>query len=101
MSELPAPTGFVHGYDLTHLLLQAAKEVADHPQWAAGTIQEQRSLLREALENIQQPVNGILGQYLRPFEPFGPQSPDAHEALGINDLCLARFLADGRLADAQ
>ncbi|MQY44422.1 ABC transporter substrate-binding protein [Epibacterium sp. SM1969] len=101
LSELAAPTGFVHGYDLTRVLIAAADQVAETEVWQTGSIQERRAVLRAALENLQAPVEGILDRYNPPFQPFTPGVLDAHEALGLEDLCVARFRTDGSLEDAH
>lgn len=100
LSEVSAPTGFVHGYDLTRVLISAANQIAEQDAWRSGSIQQKRALLRDALENLNVPVAGILDQYAPPFRPFNPQALDAHEALGQEDLCVARFRSDGLLEDA-
>lgn len=99
--ELPAITGFVHGYDLTRLLIAAAKQAATNSDWQSGDITTKRALLRSALLDLNDPVQGILATYSAPFEPFGPNAPDGHEALGIGDLCMARFDESGLLEDAS
>ena len=100
LAQMPAPTGFVHGYDLARIVIAAADQIAETPEWQNGDIADRRRVLREALVNLETPVAGILNRYERPFRPYGPQATDAHEALGLNDLCLARFREDGLLEDA-
>lgn len=99
LSDVGAVTGFVHGYDLTRVLIAAADQAAQTTAWN-GTITDRRTAVKDALENLQAPVDGILKRYDRPFRNYGPNDKDAHEALGLDDLCLARFGADGRLEDA-
>ncbi len=101
LAELPAPTGFVHGYDLTRVLIQAAAEAAETDAWMTGTISQKRRALRDALEHVERPVHGILDEYHPPFRPFTPDALDAHEALGLKDLCIAQFRKNGLLEDAR
>lgn len=101
VADLPASTGFVHGYDLTRVLMAAIAQAAESETWALASIQEKRAAVRHALEHLEQPVSGILNHYDPPFSPFGEHTPDAHEALGFEDLCIAKFRADGRLEDAR
>jgi len=98
LSEIAAPVGFVHGYDLTRLLIAAADQAAATEAWA-GDIRAKRLVIRTALENLDTPVKGILKTYEAPYAPYTPARPDAHEALGLTDLCLARFDATGQLED--
>lgn len=100
LSDISAPTGFVHGYDLTRLLIAAAEQAAATPAWS-GDIAARRAAVKKALEALQTPVQGILKTYDAPFGPYSPEAPDAHEALGEADLCMARFGKDGQLEDAE
>jgi len=86
ISNILAPSGFVHGYDLTKLLIAAADQVE-----FTGNVENDRLLLRNSLENIRRPVKGLIKTYKRPFEQFSPEVPDAHEALGADDLILGRY----------
>lgn len=100
LAELSAPTGFVHGYDLAKLMIAAADQAAASPEWENSSIQDRRAMLRLALLDLGTPVEGILNTYERPFSPYSIARPDAHEALGLNDLCLARFAENGQIEDA-
>ena len=100
IAELPASTGFVHGYDLTRLLIAAVDQAAATPAWNEG-IGARRDAVRIALEELETPVAGILDTYERPFEPYRADRPYAHEALRLDHLCMARIRADGRLEDAN
>ncbi|OIQ31279.1 MAG: hypothetical protein BM562_08215 [Alphaproteobacteria bacterium MedPE-SWcel] len=100
LSDVSAPTGFVHGYDLTRILISAAEQAARGSDWQ-GDIDAKRRALKAALENLHQPVPGVLKNYKTPFSPYDVTAPDSHEALGQTDLCLARFGADGRLEDPR
>ncbi len=99
LSNVPAPTGFVHGYDLTRVLIAAANQAATRNEWGGG-IKERRLALHQALENLSTPVPGILNTYDPPFRPHGTGDGAAHEALTGEDLCMASFNKDGHLEDA-
>lgn len=99
VATLKAPTGFVHGYDLTRILIAAIRQVKASGSWT-DDIKVNRALLKHALENLHAPVEGILDTYDPPFFPYSADSTDGHEALGLNDLCLARFREDGLLEHA-
>lgn len=96
LATLRAPSGFVHGYDLTRILIAAADQASKTPAWD-GDIAARRAAVREALEGLRTPVEGILATYDPPFRPYVPEDPDAHEALGADDFCMARFREDGLL----
>jgi len=84
--DIQAPTGFIHGYDLTLLMLEALDQV--DPDLST---MEKRDALRLALENINGPVQGLVKSYSRPFSVFSEGNLDAHEALGIDDLKMATY----------
>lgn len=82
-SDLKAPLGFIHAYDLTKILLEAIKNIDKDM-----TITEQRNSLRDELENITQPVKGLIKIYNRPFTNRGINS---HEALRIDNFTMGYF----------
>ncbi|MBT3601495.1 MAG: ABC transporter substrate-binding protein [Candidatus Latescibacteria bacterium] len=88
--DMRAVSGFVHAYDLTRILLAAVDQIG-----LRGDIVQDRDRLRAALENLSQPVEGLIKTYHRPFRPFSKRDPDAHEALGIKDYLMARYNQDG------
>jgi len=82
-ARLPTPSAFsfaVHGYDAAMLVAQAIRQ-------SGGT---EGPRLREALESLAQPHEGVLKTYTRPF------SRTEREAIGAADLRWARW-RDGRL----
>ncbi len=89
--DIQAPTGFIHAYDLTRLLIAAVEDVG-----LTGNMISDRSNVRTALENITKPVQGLLKTYQKPFSVFSANDMDAHEALDATDLTMARF---GRLGE--
>ena len=88
--DIKAPTGFVHAYDLMLLLSEAAQSIS----WS-GDLQQDRLALKMALESISEPVQGLVKLYKEPFKPYQVSSPNAHEALGIDDLAMGRFDENG------
>ena len=88
--DLPAPPGFIHAYDLGKIFLAALNQIS-----LTGDMVKDRELLREALEHLKKPVQGLLKIYSPPFSPWSTFNEDAHEALGLEDLCMANFDVDG------
>nr|WP_255635572.1 ABC transporter substrate-binding protein [Azospirillum sp. 412522] len=78
--DIVSPVGFLHAYDLTRILALAIDR--------AGTTD--RAAVRDALEQIG-PYRGVIRDFDRPF------APGRHEALGPDDLLMARFRTDGVL----
>lgn len=96
LSEIPSSAGFVHGYDMARILISATRQASQTGAWQNGPA-ARRQALKQALEQLETPVEGILRTYIAPFAQWSPDNPDAHEALGVNDLCLAAFQRDGTL----
>ncbi|BAI75992.1 extracellular ligand-binding receptor (plasmid) [Azospirillum sp. B510] len=82
--DIVSPVGFLHAYDLTRILALAIDR--------AGTTD--RAAVRDALEQVG-PYRGVTRDFDRPF------TPDRHEALGPDDLLMARFRADGVLVPVE
>jgi len=78
--DIVSPVGFLHAYDLTRILALAIDR--------AGTTD--RAAIRDALEQVG-PYRGVIRDFDRPF------APGRHEALGPEDLLMARFRSDGVL----
>lgn len=89
---LKAPVGFIHAYDLTRVLIQAAQEVE-----LTGNVKEDRRLIKGALEQLKAPVQGLIKSYQSPFSAYSSSQADAHEALDQQDFVMARFRKDGAI----
>ncbi len=97
--DIEAPTGFVHAYDLTRILIAAVEQAE-----LGEDIGRNREAVRAALENLETPVRGLIKTYERPFGPFSEATPDAHEALSAEDYVMARYGSNNEVlieADAQ
>lgn len=84
--HLQAPTGFIHAYDFAKVLIAATKQID-----VSKDMSVTRARLKHALENLNTPVKGLIKTYNKPFSVFSNANPDAHEALGAGDLCMAQF----------
>ena len=85
-TDIKAPAGFIHAYDLTRLLIEAANKSP-----IKNDIVSTRMALRNALENLHEPIEGLIKTYKKPFSTFSTRSPDAHEALNINDFTMGHY----------
>jgi branched-chain amino acid transport system substrate-binding protein len=84
IEDIKGPVGAAHAYDLTHILAQAIGR--------AGSTD--RRQVRDALEKLPA-WQGLIKHYAPPFTPV------RHEALGPNELVMARYRQDGALVPAQ
>lgn len=90
--DLKAPDGFIHAYDLTKIFIEAFKLVN-----FTDDIKVNRMLIRDALENIENPLVGLIKTYNKPFSKYSNQNIFAHEALNIDDFTMAKYLTNGSI----
>ncbi|WP_415896110.1 ABC transporter substrate-binding protein [Neptuniibacter sp. PT34_22] len=88
--SLKSPTGFTHAYDLAKVAIQAMQEIP-----LSDDMVQNRKLLKDKLEALSTPVTGLIKTYQKPYSTFTESNIDAHEALGLSDLCMAKFTPDG------
>ena len=88
-SDIASPVGFIHGYDITRLMLSALNEITLH-----GDAKSHRDELRLALENIDGPVEGLVKTYSKPYGQYSDSQVDAHEALSSPEYCMASYDAN-------
>jgi branched-chain amino acid transport system substrate-binding protein len=84
--DIRSPVGFIHGYDMTLLFLEALSTVT-----LTDDMLKNRNEARLALERIDVPVLGLIKTYQQPFSRFSETNIDAHEALGAQDYCMAKY----------
>lgn len=89
--DLRPQVGFIHAYDLTRVLISALEQIEISDDMKANS-----DAVRLALENLKEPVEGLLKVYEKPFSVFDAKNqPNAHEALGPDEFCMAYFDKDG------
>jgi branched-chain amino acid transport system substrate-binding protein len=84
IEDVKGPVGAAHAYDMTWLLARAIDR--------AGSTD--RKAVRDALERLG-PWRGLVKNYAPPF------TPSNHEALGPDELLMARYRADGVLVPTR
>ncbi|UTW49974.1 ABC transporter substrate-binding protein [Bacterioplanoides sp. SCSIO 12839] len=87
--DIKAPTGFIHGYDLMTLFLNAANQIT-----FSGDIDQDRLALRDAMYQLKTSQPGLVKDYQQPFSKVGI---DGHEALNQNDYVMGYFTPDGNI----
>ncbi len=88
--DIKAPCGFIHSYDLTRILIEAIKQANLTDDMVLN-----RAIVRLSLEQIENSVDGLIKNYKSPFSKYSEMKSSAHEALGIEDLRMARYREDG------
>ena len=94
--DIQPPAGFVNAYDLTLILIEASKQAK-----LTGDIERDKIKLHEALENLQNPVKGLIKTYDMPFSQYSKDNDDAHEALNETDFMMAKFDKYGKVVDIE
>ncbi|WP_022941936.1 ABC transporter substrate-binding protein [Psychromonas hadalis] len=84
--DIQAQSGFIHGYDLTKLLIAAIKQSG-----LTGDAVDDRQAIKRALENLKKPVQGLIKTYQQPFSNYNIDTPDAHEALDSSDYTMGFY----------
>jgi len=90
--DIKAPTGFIHSYDLTRLLIAAIEQID-----FSKDMKKNRVEIKKALENLRSPVQGLIKSYNKPFSPYTKGTPDAHEALSTDDFVMGRYGQNGEI----
>ncbi|MDC2888397.1 hypothetical protein [Psychrosphaera algicola] len=50
-----------------------------------------RDKFKSALESIERPIRGLIKEYNKPFTQWRQTKTDAHEALKLENFCMAEF----------
>ncbi|MCJ8312972.1 MAG: ABC transporter substrate-binding protein [Saccharospirillaceae bacterium] len=94
-ADIKAPSGFIHGYDLMKLWISASNHIK-----FSGNIQQDRLLLKQSLENLITPVQGLIKTYQHPFSN-NPNDIDAHEALNASDFVMGFYDINGVIKNIE
>lgn len=90
LENLSAPAGFIHSFDFAKIFFTAFANVKPE-----GDISDIRLSLRNELERIKNPITGLIKTYEQPFSQWSPAQADAHDALGLEHLCMAEYKENG------
>jgi len=91
-NDIKAPTGFVHAYDLTKLLITAIKQSG-----LTGDKRHDINAIKLALEHLKAPVQGLIKSYQTPYSPYTVDNINAHEALDETDYAMGYYQADNSI----
>lgn len=86
VDDIKAQTGFIHGYDLTKILIAAIKQAG-----LTGNKKSDMTAIKQALEHLAAPVAGLIKDYHQPFSVYSLENKDAHEALSIEDYAMGYY----------
>jgi branched-chain amino acid transport system substrate-binding protein len=91
-SEIRPMSGWVHGFDLTLIMLNAFSQID-----SKGSIVELRQRLKLELENMKITTTGLIKNYKKPFTKYIKTRKNAHEALTKSDYILKKYDVNGNL----
>lgn len=90
--DVKAQAGLVHAFDLGRIISQALQQIT-----MTDDMQANRTKLKRALEDIKRPIPGLIKDYKKPFSQWSQTITDAHEALKLEDFCMAEYDAVNRI----
>ena len=93
-SNLKAPVGFIHGYDITRIAIESMRKSR-----LSGIPHKDKHIIKAQLEKMEVPVEGLIKTYSLPFQRFSKKQQDSHEALSVKDYRMFRYTADGNLIE--
>ena len=70
MTRIPSPMSAAQGYDAVLLFAAAVKQ--------AGTTDSRK--IRDALEDLKDPVEGVIATWKKPYSKWNPADVTTHEA---------------------
>ncbi|HET8734374.1 MAG TPA: ABC transporter substrate-binding protein, partial [Anaeromyxobacteraceae bacterium] len=86
VQRIPSPVSAAQGYDAVHLFVAAVRQ--------AGTVDGTK--IREALEDLKEPVHGVIATWKRPYRKWDPSDVETHEAFRRQQVVMG-MVQDGRV----
>ncbi|HSN16429.1 MAG TPA: ABC transporter substrate-binding protein [Anaeromyxobacteraceae bacterium] len=90
VSRIPSPVSAAQGYDAVLIFAAAAKQ--------AGTTDSRK--IRDALEDLKQPVDGVIARWVKPYRKWDPGDVTTHEAFRRENTIMG-MIKDGRVVFAN
>ncbi|MDE2401003.1 MAG: ABC transporter substrate-binding protein [Burkholderiales bacterium] len=90
VDRIPSPVSAAQGYDSIKVLVAAIEQ--------AGSTNGKA--IKDALENLQKPVEGAIAKWTKPYSTWDPARPDTHEAFRKERVVMG-VVKDGRVTFAH
>jgi len=90
VGRIPSPVSAAQGYDAVYLFAAAVKQ--------AQSTDTHR--IKEALENLKEPVKGVIATWNHPFSKWNPADEQTHEAFRREQVVMGMVM-DGRVVFAN
>jgi branched-chain amino acid transport system substrate-binding protein len=86
VSRIPSPVSAAQGYDAVYIFAAAVKQ-------AQSTDTKK---IKEALEDLREPVKGVIATWQKPFSVWDPANEDTHEAFRRDQVVMG-MVKDGKV----
>jgi branched-chain amino acid transport system substrate-binding protein len=90
VSRIPSPVSAAQGYDAVYIFAAAVKQ-------AQSTDTKK---IKEALEDLKEPVKGVIATWQKPFTKWDPANEDSHEAFRRDQVVMG-MVKDGHVVFAN
>jgi branched-chain amino acid transport system substrate-binding protein len=90
VTRIPSPVSAAQGYDAVLIFAAAAKQ--------AGSTDSRK--IRDALEDLKQPVDGVIARWVKPYRKWDPNDVTTHEAFRRENTIMG-MIKDGRVVFAN
>jgi len=90
VDRIPSPMSAAEGYDAVYVFAAAVKQ-------AKSTDTHK---IKDALENLQEPVKGVIATWKQPYAKWDPANEQTHEAFRRNQVVMG-MVQDGRVVFAD
>ena len=90
VQRIPSPVSAAQGYDAVYLFAAAVKQ--------AGSTDSRK--IAEALEDLREPVQGVIATWNKPYSKWDPSKPETHEAFRREQAVMG-LVKDGRVVFAN
>jgi branched-chain amino acid transport system substrate-binding protein len=86
VTRIPSPVSAAQGYDAVHLFAAAVKQAKSTDSLK----------IRDALEDLQEPVAGVIATWKKPYAKWDPSNVETHEAFRREQVVMGMVM-DGRI----
>ena len=90
VKQIPSPVSAAQGYDAVYIFAAAVKQ-------AQSTDTKK---IKEALEDLKEPVKGVIATWVHPFSKWDPANEETHEAFRREQVVMG-MVKDGRVVFAN
>ena len=90
VQRIPSPVSAAQGYDAVYLFAAAVKQ--------AGSTDSRK--IADALEDLREPVRGVIATWNKPYSKWDPSKPETHEAFRREQAVMG-LVKDGRVVFAN